>query len=52
MANGPGEELNTAAYDWQWNDPADPNGAWVAARIQCAKTPIPRQPAPGWWESR
>src|SRR5271170_979820 len=28
MANGPGEELNAAAYDWQWNDPADPNGAW------------------------
>ena len=31
MANGPGEELNGAAYDWQWNDPADPSGAWVAA---------------------
>ena len=25
------EELNGAAYDWQWNDPADPSGAWVAA---------------------
>src|ERR1039458_2215916 len=31
MANGPGEELNAAAYDWRWNDPADPSGAWVAA---------------------
>jgi hypothetical protein len=31
MANGPGEELNAAAYDWQWNDPADPSAAWVAA---------------------
>ena len=31
MANGPGEELNGAAYDWQWNDAADPSGAWVAA---------------------
>jgi alpha-L-rhamnosidase len=31
MANGPGEELNAAAYDWRRNDPADPSGAWVAA---------------------
>jgi alpha-L-rhamnosidase len=31
MANGAGEELNGAKYDWQWNDPADPSGAWVAA---------------------
>ncbi len=31
MANGPGEELNGAAYDWQWNDPVDPGGVWVAA---------------------
>jgi alpha-L-rhamnosidase len=31
MANGTGEELNAAAYDWRWNDPADPSGAWVAA---------------------
>jgi alpha-L-rhamnosidase len=31
MANGPGEELNAEAYDWRWNDPADPSGAWVAA---------------------
>jgi alpha-L-rhamnosidase len=31
MANGPGEELNGVAYDWQWNDPADPSGAWVPA---------------------
>jgi alpha-L-rhamnosidase len=31
MANGPGEELNGAAYDWQWNDLADPSVAWVAA---------------------
>ena len=31
MANGPGEELNAAAYDWQWNDPGDRSSAWVAA---------------------
>ncbi len=31
MANGPGEELNAAAYDWQWNDPGDSSRAWVAA---------------------
>jgi alpha-L-rhamnosidase len=31
MANGPGEELNAAAYDWQWNTPADASSAWVAA---------------------
>jgi alpha-L-rhamnosidase len=31
MANGPGEELNGATYDWQWNDPADPGSPWVAA---------------------
>ncbi len=31
MANGPGEELNAAAYDWQWNTPGDPGSAWVAA---------------------
>jgi alpha-L-rhamnosidase len=31
MANGPGEELDGAKYDWQWNDPADPSSAWVPA---------------------
>ena len=31
MANGPGEELNAAAYDWQWNAPGDASSAWVAA---------------------
>jgi alpha-L-rhamnosidase len=31
MANGPGEELNAAAYDWQSNSPGDPGSAWVAA---------------------
>jgi hypothetical protein len=31
MANGPGEELNGAKYDWQWNDPADTDKAWVPA---------------------
>ncbi|HEX3472544.1 MAG TPA: alpha-L-rhamnosidase C-terminal domain-containing protein, partial [Silvibacterium sp.] len=31
MANGPGEELNAAKYDWLWNDPAGSGGAWVPA---------------------
>jgi alpha-L-rhamnosidase len=31
MANGPGEELNGAKYDWQWNDRADLGSAWIAA---------------------
>jgi hypothetical protein len=34
MANGPGEELNAAAYDWEWNDPnarGDRSSTWVAA---------------------
>jgi alpha-L-rhamnosidase len=31
MANGPGEELNGATYDWRWNDPGDQNSAWVPA---------------------
>ncbi len=31
MANGPGEELDAAKYDWSWNDPNASDGAWVAA---------------------
>lgn len=31
MANGPGEELNAANYDWGWNDPTVSGGAWVPA---------------------
>jgi alpha-L-rhamnosidase len=31
MANGPGEELNGAAYNWRWDNPGDANSAWVAA---------------------
>ena len=31
MANGPGEELDAAKYDWSWNDPNASGGAWVAA---------------------
>ncbi len=31
MANGPGEELDAAKYDWSWNDPNATGGAWVAA---------------------
>jgi hypothetical protein len=46
MANGPREELNAAAYDWQWNDPAEANGAWVAATTlqQRGKTRSTRMP--------
>src|SRR5271170_1769915 len=31
MANGPGEELDAAKYDWSWNEPNVSGGAWVAA---------------------
>ena len=31
MANGPGEELDAAKYDWGWNDATSSGGAWVAA---------------------
>jgi alpha-L-rhamnosidase len=31
MANGPGEELDAATFDWGWNDPTASGGAWVAA---------------------
>ena len=31
MANGPGEELNATAYDWQWDAAGDASSAWVAA---------------------
>jgi alpha-L-rhamnosidase len=31
MANGPGEELDAATFDWTWNDPGVTGGAWVAA---------------------
>ena len=52
MANGPGEELNAAAYDWQWNQAADPSRAWVAAASPMRENIYPSQPAPGWRESR
>jgi alpha-L-rhamnosidase len=29
MAAGPGEEIEAANYDWDWQDPADSNSAWV-----------------------
>ncbi len=31
MAAGPGEELDAANYDWNWNSPSDPSTNWVAA---------------------
>jgi hypothetical protein len=31
MANGPGEELTAAKYDWGWNDPDAAGSGWVAA---------------------
>jgi alpha-L-rhamnosidase len=31
MANGPGEELNATAYDWQWDAAGNASSAWVAA---------------------
>jgi alpha-L-rhamnosidase len=30
MAAGPGEEIDAASYDWNWQDPAAAGGAWVA----------------------
>lgn len=29
MAAGPGEEIDAAQYDWDWNSPSDTNTAWV-----------------------
>jgi alpha-L-rhamnosidase len=29
MAAGPGEEIDAAGYDWDWNQPADAGSAWV-----------------------
>ena len=31
MANGPGEKLDAAKYDWSWNEPNVSGGAWAAA---------------------
>jgi alpha-L-rhamnosidase len=41
MANGPGEELN-AGLRLAGNDPADPNGAWVAAADPMRENIYPR----------
>jgi alpha-L-rhamnosidase len=29
MAQGPGEELDAADYDWNWQNPEDQSGGWV-----------------------
>jgi hypothetical protein len=29
FASGPGEEIDAAKYDWDWNSPDDKNPAWV-----------------------
>ncbi len=31
MASGPGEEINAALYDWNWNAPSDPGSSWLPA---------------------
>ncbi|HEY1900809.1 MAG TPA: alpha-L-rhamnosidase C-terminal domain-containing protein [Terracidiphilus sp.] len=31
MASGPGEEINAADYDWNWQNPATSKGSWVPA---------------------
>ncbi len=31
MAAGPGEEIDAARYDWNWNSPSDTSSSWVAA---------------------
>lgn len=31
MAQGPGEEIDAAKYDWNWNDPKAAGSSWIAA---------------------
>ena len=31
MASGPGEEIDAAHYDWNWNSPSDASPCWVPA---------------------
>jgi alpha-L-rhamnosidase len=31
MAQGPGEQIDAADYDWNWQSPGDKNSAWVPA---------------------
>jgi hypothetical protein len=31
MASGPGEEIDAARYDWNWNDPAASGAQWLPA---------------------
>src|SRR5579862_4559638 len=31
FASGPGEEIDAAQYDWNWNSPSDSSSAWVDA---------------------
>ena len=31
MAAGPGEQIDAATYDWNWNSPADAGSSWVPA---------------------
>jgi len=33
FASGPGEEIDAARYDWDWNSPTDSNPAWVPAGL-------------------
>ena len=31
LASGPGEQIDAARYDWNWNSPSDPGSSWVPA---------------------
>lgn len=31
MAAGPGEQIDAAHYDWNWDSPSDPGSSWVPA---------------------
>ncbi len=41
MAQGPGEELDAADYDWNWQSPDDKNPAWVTAALPTRESVYP-----------
>ena len=41
MAQGPGEELDAADYDWNWQSPDDNNPAWVTAALPIRESVYP-----------
>ncbi len=45
MAAGPGEVIDAAHYDWNWNDPAAGGGSWVPAASPMRDSIFPANPA-------